>query len=148
MHHLLRSTGLDRVAQPPYNPVLRRNIGQQLMCRHSERGRCWLPPDDADVDASYPPSIISRYLIPAGDTVTLRLPAAHTGDARRAIFQYVHSYVVPVSSPETAAITDCVVRGAPLCIATNFYAVQFHPEKAEPPAYLLSHFLNFVIAYD
>lgn len=142
----LREKGLDTLVPALTCPVLGICIGMQLMCLSSEEGdtRCMgiFPARVRRLPAAAPDG--GRIKVPhvGWDTLSgLRSPLFDGLDEGAYVY-YVHSFAAEPCA-ETVAMTD---YGGPFSAAlacSNFFGVQFHPEKSgETGARILRNFLN------
>jgi imidazole glycerol-phosphate synthase subunit HisH len=137
----LRNIKLDQVIVDLKQPVLGICLGMQLMCRYSEENQT---PCMGIFDET-----VKRFT-PQGD---MKVP--HMGWNNLSLSQswldrniegkyayFVHSYYVPVNQ-FTSAATEYIVPFSAAMHQSNFYAVQFHPEKSALAGELvLKSFLN------
>ncbi len=137
----LKKKKIDQLILNLKQPVLGICLGMQLMCAHSEE-------NDTRCLGIFPDSV--KRFVPAPD---MKVP--HMGwnqlllnnswldkalENQNAYF--VHSYYVPVN-PYTSAVTKYINPFSAAMHRSNFYAVQFHPEKsAKAGELVLKSFLN------
>lgn len=124
----LRERKLDLVIKELKQPVLGICLGMQLMCKHSEE-------NDTTCLGIFKEEV--KRFVPTGD---LKVPHMgwnqllvknewlDPGLNNRDVY-FVHSYYVPVNE-DTSAVTDYTVPFSAAMHRSNFYAVQFHPEKS------------------
>ena len=123
----LRSKKLDMLIVSLKQPLLGICLGMQLMCKHSEE-------NDTTCLGIFDETV--KRFIPQGDMKVphmgwnnLSLSDSWLDPAIEGKYAYfVHSYYVPVNQ-FTSASTDYINPFSAAMHQSNFYAVQFHPEK-------------------
>ncbi len=137
---MLRATGLDAVIPTLTQPVLGICLGMQLMCKYSEEG------DTTglgifDVDVKRFENIVKVPQI--GWNQIKGLGSKLFNNVKEDAYMYlVHSYYAPLTK-ETIATTEYGVQYSTALQKSNFYGVQFHPEKSSTDgAQILENFLN------
>jgi glutamine amidotransferase len=137
----LNDRKLDILIKELKQPVLGICLGMQLMCKHSEE-------NNTDCLGIFDDSV--KRFQPAGD---MKVPHMGWNELTRTggwldpalenkHVYFVHSYYVPVNS-FTSAITEYITPFSAAMHKSNFYAVQFHPEKsADAGELVLKSFLK------
>ena len=126
----LRARGLDRIIRSLRQPVLGICIGQQLMCRHSEKGDTdCLGIFDADVRRFVPVSKEDKIPAMGWNEITHLQTPLFAGLSEGDFVYFVHSYYVPLCG-QTIATADFIHPYSAAMHKDNFFATQFHPEKS------------------
>lgn len=137
----LRDRKLDQIIINLKQPVLGICLGMQLMCKYSEENDTTCLGIFNETVKLFKPTLEMKVPHMGWNQLT----SVHdwldpTLENQNAYF--VHSYYVPVSA-YTSAKTDYVNPFSAAMRQSNFYAVQFHPEKsAEVGVQVLTSFLN------
>jgi len=124
----LRERNLDSAIKSLTQPVLGICLGMQLMCGYSEENstECFgIFPDRVrrfDVDGLKVPHM-------GWNTISSLRSPLFCGIPEGAYVYFVHSYYVEPEANPIAASDYGVEFAAGMC-RSNFYAVQFHPEKS------------------
>lgn len=141
----LKDKALDKIIVSLQQPVLGICLGLQLMCKHSEEGdtQC-LGIFDEDVKLFTPLPAEARLKVPQiGWNNIYNFKSVLFNGLKEGDFVYtVHSYYAALGS-ETAATTDYIHPYSAALQKSNFYAVQFHPEKSGSVGeMILKNFIN------
>ncbi|HLZ16372.1 MAG TPA: imidazole glycerol phosphate synthase subunit HisH [Cyclobacteriaceae bacterium] len=137
----LKERKLDRVIVNLKQPVLGICLGMQLMCNHSEE-------NDTACLGIFDETVKqfkggTDYKVPHMGWNSLQKTTEWLDSSLNNQFVYfVHSYYVPVNR-FTSAVTDYIEPFSAGMRKSNFYAVQFHPEKsAKAGELVLQNFLK------
>ena len=148
----LRERGLDELIRGLRQPVLGICLGMQLMCSYSEENdtTCLgifeekvrrFAPMDAAVPAAPGAPIFKTPQIGWNNIYDLRTPLFE-GVADGSYCYFVHGYYAALGK-HTIATTDYVQPYSSGLHRTNFYGVQFHPEKsAQAGERILRNFID------
>jgi glutamine amidotransferase len=137
----LNDTGLTSVIKNLGQPVLGICLGMQLMCKSSEEGNtnCLGIFDDSVLKFTS-----KDYKVPqvGWNTITSLKSPLFSNVKENEYMYFVHSYYVPQSA-NAIAITNYILNYSSALQKSNFYGVQFHPEKSSKAGELiLKNFLQ------
>lgn len=136
----LQATGIDRIIPELKQPVLGICLGMQLMCASSEEGNT-KGLGIFDVDIIRFSEGVKVPQIGWNQIHGLKCPLFE-GVKEDEFMYLVHSYYAP-RCKEAIALTDYEVEYASALHKSNFYGVQFHPEKSSTAgARILENFLK------
>ncbi len=142
----LKERGLDKVIKDLKQPVLGICLGMQLMCRYSEENdvEC-LGIFDEDVKFfSKQTSANHTFKIPQigwNNIYDLKTPLFNN-IPQNSFTYFVHSYYAALGD-HTIATTNYILPYSSALHKTNFYGVQFHPEKsADTGEKILQNFIT------
>jgi glutamine amidotransferase len=124
----LNDTGLTSVIKNLGQPVLGICLGMQLMCKSSEEGNtnCLGIFDDSVLKFNS-----KDYKVPqvGWNTITNLKSPLFSNVKENEYMYFVHSYYVPQSA-NAIATTNYILNYSSALQKSNFYGVQFHPEKS------------------
>lgn len=137
----LNEAGLTSVIKNLNQPVLGICLGMQLMCKSSEEGNtdCLGIFDDTVLRFS---SI--EYKVPqvGWNTISDLKSSLFSNVKENEYMYFVHSYYVPQSANAIAS-TNYILNYSSALQKSNFYGVQFHPEKSSKAGeQILKNFLQ------
>ncbi len=142
----LKERGLDKVIKDLKQPVLGICLGMQLMCRYSEENdvEC-LGIFDEDVKFfGKQTSANHTFKIPQigwNNIYDLKTPLFNN-IPQNSFTYFVHSYYAALGD-HTIATTNYILPYSSALHKTNFYGVQFHPEKsADTGEKILQNFIT------
>ncbi|MBS1748917.1 MAG: imidazole glycerol phosphate synthase subunit HisH [Bacteroidetes bacterium] len=142
----LKERGLDKVIKELKQPVLGICLGMQLMCRYSEENdvEC-LGIFDEDVKYFGKSALANHtFKIPQigwNNIYDLKTPLFNN-IPQNSYTYFVHSYYAALGS-HTIATTNYILPYSSALHKTNFYGVQFHPEKsADTGERILQNFIT------
>ncbi len=124
----LQQSGLNEVVLNLKQPVLGICLGMQLMCDHSEEG-------DTPGLGIFPVHVkkfisVSEKVPHMGWNTVENMKSAIFRDVDNSTYvYYVHSYYAEICA-DTIAVTDYVQSYSAALHRSNYYGVQFHPEKS------------------
>ena len=123
----LKSKGLDLLIPQLKQPVLGICLGMQLMCNFSEEGNT----DCLKIFDSSVKRFNNSLKVPQiGWNTIFDLKTSLFDSINENEYMYlVHSYYVPIV-PETIGISEYDLKYSIAVKKSNFYGVQFHPEKS------------------
>ncbi len=136
----LKQRGLDKTIISLTQPVLGICLGLQIMCRVSDEGNTrGLGIFDTDVK-KFPPSDKVPHM--GWNSFTDLRGTLFNGMGMEDNVYYVHSYYAKIST-DTTAICNYILPFSAALQRSNFFAVQFHPEKsADTGNRILENFLQ------
>jgi len=137
----LNDAGLTTVIKNLNQPVLGICLGMQLMCKSSEEG-------NTDCLGIFDDSVLKftsdEYKVPqvGWNTISdLKSPLFNNVKENEYMY-FVHSYYVPQSTNAIAS-TNYILNYSSALQKSNFYGVQFHPEKSSKAGeQILKNFLQ------
>lgn len=137
----LNEAGLTTVIKNLSQPVLGICLGMQLMCKSSEEGNtnCLGIFDDSVLKFTS-----KDYKVPqvGWNTITSLKSPLFSNVKENEYMYFVHSYYVPQSA-NAIATTNYILNYSSALQKSNFYGVQFHPEKSSKAGELiLKNFLQ------
>jgi len=137
----LNHAGLTSVIKNLNQPVLGICLGMQLMCKSSEEGNtnCLGIFDDSVVKFTS-----NEFKVPqvGWNTISDLKSPLFSNVKENEYMYFVHSYYVP-QSINAIASTNYILNYASALQKSNFYGVQFHPEKSSKAGeQILKNFLQ------
>ncbi len=137
----LNETRLTSVIKNLSQPVLGICLGMQLMCKSSEEGNT----DCLDIfDDSVVKFTSNEYKVPqvGWNTISDLKSPLFSNVKENEYMYFVHSYYVPQSTNAIAS-TNYILNYSSALQKSNFYGVQFHPEKSSKAGeQILKNFLQ------
>jgi len=140
----LHQKHLDEVLVSLKQPFLGICLGMQLMCSLSEESHTECLGIYPTPVIRFQPSLKAKIPHMGWNSVTVYDNSLFNKIPDPSWFYFVHSYYVPLSKQTEACCIHGRTQFSAALNLSNFWGVQFHPEKSGPSgAQLLANFLQF-----